>query len=155
LDASVIERLLKLFKGEQDDGEIVKLMSHLDYFKQFIEIQKNISVHSKEYAKLQDHCFNTIVKNVMPDDFRSSLYFTSKGDIYPLASNIMRYSKKSKFMQEEMFQKGEISEGNFIITQVEATKEQCETICELNKMLPGIHDSTKRIITQLGRECIS
>ena len=54
----------------------------IEPWKKYLEMLKSVSVHSEDYLKMQDNCFNALIKSIIPDDICSSLYYANREQNY-------------------------------------------------------------------------
>lgn len=123
----------------------------LDYYKSFMEMQRKASTLKETSVRLQDHCFNVIVKNIIIDDMKMGMYFARTSPRYIEYSKVEKWKKKTKYCLQELYEKGEISPRDWLLVQAGMDKRQTEVINNVNKLLYEVYAETKTLLQRLGK----
>jgi len=124
----------------------------IEFQKQIVKMWEKVSIHSKEYSKLLDNCFSMLLKTMINEDFQLGFYCCGKNDTYHDCAKIAKLRTKSKFCLQELYQKGEISDNEMLMINVDASNQQIEIANRNNITLREIHVHTKAAILKLGKK---
>lgn len=131
------------------------ITAYVDYYKSFMEMQRKASTLKETSVRLQDHCFNVIVQNIISDDMKMGMYFARTSPRYIDYSKVEKWKKKTKYCLQELYEKGEICPRDWLLVQAGMDKRQTDIINTVNKLLYEVYADTKSLLQRLGKVLIS